>query len=294
MLGRLPCLWFKTACELPSEATNIDRVGLYRRSYRWALAVPCLGTEDVEMKNLNPSPNRVLLAIPAYNEEVTIDKVVHSVRECVPDFDLLIVNDGSRDATGQILQHLGVLTATHLCNLGYGRAIQTAIKYALKCNYDVLITLDADGQHAPEQVPDLYQESINAGWDVLIGSRYVKTRDYSHVTLGRRIGMQHFSILVKLITGRRIYDTTSGLKLMRRTVFEPLTHWHFVDFHAEAIVYLMRLGYNIGEYPITTAERMHGQSMYSTLSHLKYPLKTSMMILLGVIEAELTRRRMNL
>ena len=79
------------------------------------------------MKNLNPSPNRVLLAIPAYNEEVTIDKVVHSVRECVPDFDLLIVDDGSRDATGQIVQHLGVLTATHLCNLGYGRAIQTAM-----------------------------------------------------------------------------------------------------------------------------------------------------------------------
>src|SRR6266511_954553 len=124
-------------------------------------------------------PQRVLVAIPAYNEEATISRVVAEARKFLPEFDLLIINDGSRDATGQILQHLGVLTATHLCNLGYGRAIQTAIKYALKCNYDVLITLDADGQHAPEQVPDLYQESINAGWDVLIGSRYVKTRDYS-------------------------------------------------------------------------------------------------------------------
>ena len=78
---------------------------------------------------------------------------------------------------------------------------------------------------------------------------------------------------------------------MRRCVFEPLTQWHFVDFHAEAIVYLMRMGYRIGEYPIQVAERKHGQSMYSVLSHLAYPLKTSLMILLGVVEAGILRRR---
>jgi glycosyltransferase involved in cell wall biosynthesis len=243
------------------------------------------------MQTMRSSTDRVLVAIPAYDEEATISKVIQRVRESMPNFDLLIVNDGSRDATGQILQSLDVVTATHLCNLGYGRAIQTAIKYALNCDYDVLITLDADGQHLPEQVQDLYKESISAGWDVLIGSRYVKTHDYSHSSLGRRIGMQLFSVLVRLIAGQRIYDTTSGLKVIRRKVFEPLTYWHFVDFHAEAIVYLMRLGYHIGEYPISVAERAHGQSMYSVLSHFKYPLKTFLMIFLGVIEAGLTRRR---
>ena len=234
---------------------------------------------------------RVLVAVPAYNEEATIDKVVARIRESMPEFDLLVVNDGSRDGTRRILESLGVTTATHLCNLGYARAIQTAIKYALACDYDTLITLDADGQHHPEQVLALYAESAGTGWDVLIGSRYVGTKDYSNSPLGRRVGMQLFSRLVKLATGQRIYDTSSGLKVMRRSVFEPLSQSLFVDFHAEALVYLIRLGYKVGEYPITAAERTHGQSMYSFLSHLKYPLKTSVLVLLGLIEANLRRRR---
>src|SRR5262244_2150049 len=171
------------------------------------------------MKRENRPEIRVLVAIPAYNEEGTIEEVVRRVRESLPNFDLLVVNDGSRDATGEILDRLGVTTATHLCNLGYGRAIQTAIKYVLACDYDVLITLDADGQHHPEQVLSLYNADLEGGWDVLIGSRYAETHDYSHAPLGRRIGMQLFSRLVWTITGRRIYDTTSGLKVIRRSVF---------------------------------------------------------------------------
>jgi hypothetical protein len=234
---------------------------------------------------------RVLVVIPAYNEAGTIAEVVRRVRESMPDFDLLVVNDGSRDATGEILNRLGVVTARHLCNLGYGRAIQTAIKYALSCEYDVLITLDADGQHHPEQIRALYHASRMDGWDVLIGSRYVATHDYSQSPLGRRIGMRLFSLLVWALTGQRIYDTTSGLKVIRRSVFEALTHWHFIDFHAEAIVYLLRLGYRVGEAPITAAERTQGQSMYSLLSHLTYPLKTSLILLLGVVQAGLTQGR---
>jgi len=243
------------------------------------------------MKRENGPEIRVLVAIPAYNEEGTIEEVVRRVRESLPDFDLLVVNDGSRDATGEILDRLKVVTATHLCNLGYGRAIQTAIKYAHDCDYDVLITLDADGQHLPEQVLSLYHVQVMHGWDVLIGSRYVMTHDYSQAPLGRRIGMQLFSLLVRAISGHHIYDTTSGLKVIRRSVFEALTHWHFIDFHAEAIVYLLRLGYRVGEHPITAAERVQGQSMYSLLSHFTYPLKTSLILLLGVVEAGLTRRR---
>jgi len=235
--------------------------------------------------------NRSLVAIPAYNEETSIREVVSRVRESLPEFDLLVVNDGSHDATRQILHDLHVVTATHLCNLGYGYAIQTAVQYAFSEKYDTLIILDADGQHHPEQIAGMVQEFINQGWDVLIGSRYVESRKYSGAPFGRRRGMQLFSTLTGLVTGQHIYDTSSGLKIMRRSVFEPLTRWHFVDFHAEALVYLIRLGYRIGEYPITVAERMYGQSMYSVLSHLVYPLKTLLMILLGVVEAELTCRK---
>ena len=247
--------------------------------------------EQHRLLKMKKMSERVLIAIPAYNEAATIGEVVCRVRKSLPSFDLLVVNDGSCDATEKILQSLDVVTATHLCNLGYGRAIQTAIKYAQRNNYDVLITLDADGQHSPESILEMNKDFVASRWDVLIGSRYVTTKDYSGSPLGRRIGMQIFSLLVRVITGQRVYDTTSGLKIIRRTVFGPLTRWHFVDFHAETIVYLIRLGYWVGEYPVTVAERAHGKSMYSLLSHLEYPLKTALLVLLGTLQAGLTRRR---
>ena len=240
---------------------------------------------------MSQSARRILIAIPAYNEAGTIADVVGRVRASLPGRDLVVVNDGSRDDTGRILETLDTAVATHLCNLGYGRAVQTAIKYALDRGYDALVTLDADGQHQPEQIEGLLREFEAGGWDVLIGSRYVATRGYHGAPLGRRVGMQLFSVLVKVVMGRRVYDTSSGLKVVRRNVFAPLARWHFVDFHAEAIVYLMRLGYRIGEYPVTVAERTQGRSMYTTINYFKYPLKTSMLVLLGVIEAALTRRR---
>jgi glycosyltransferase involved in cell wall biosynthesis len=240
---------------------------------------------------MTPNARRILIAIPAYNEAGTIAAVVERVRSSLPDHDLLVVNDGSGDATGLVLKTLGVTVATHMCHLGYGRAVQTAIMYALDCGYDALITLDADGQHQPEQVGGLLREFEAGGCDVLIGSRYIAGGGYRGAPFGRRVGMQLFSLIVKLVVGQRVYDTSSGLKVMRRTTFDPLTHWHFVDFHAEAIVYLMRLGYRIGEYPVTVAKRTQGRSMYTLVNHFKYPLKTSMLVLLGIIQAGLTRRR---
>ncbi len=231
------------------------------------------------------------MAIPAYNEAATIRSVVDRVRVNLPDCDLLVVNDGSRDATGAVLEGTDAIVVAHFCNLGYGRAIQTAVLYADRAGYDRLVTLDADGQHDPAQVGPLLAEFDSGGWDLLIGSRYVVSRRYDGVPFGRRVGMQLFSSLVGLMTGERIYDTTSGLKVIGRQTFTPLTNWHFIDFHAEALVYLMRLGYRIGEFPITVAERRHGTTMYSTLSHIKYPLKTALMVVLGLVEANRAGRR---
>lgn len=245
-----------------------------------------------ETESLPPrhGPGRMLIAIPAYNEEPTIEDVVQRVRTALPDCDLLVVQDGSVDATGAHLARLSVLTVTHVCNLGYGRAIQTALLYAHRHGYDRLITLDADGQHHPEQVRALVENSGNGDWDLVIGSRYM-SGDYSDAPLGRRLGMRLFSAMVQVVTGQRIYDTTSGLKVIRHTAFQPLSEWHFIDFHAEAIVYLLRLGYRVTEQPISARVRTHGSSMYSWRSHFSYPLKTMLVLLLGVVEASLTRRR---
>lgn len=232
---------------------------------------------------------RLLIAIPAHDEAATIGDVVRSTRACLPEADVLVVDDGSRDATAAIVQPLGVTIARHLCNLGYGRAIQTAIMYALANDYDVLVTLDADGQHRPAEVRGALDAFGRSQCDVLIGSRYAKTGSYAYAPRGRRLGMTVFSWLTALVGGQRIYDTTSGLKILRRRAFLPLAAWHFVDFHAEAIVYLLRLGFRLSEYPISIAERTHGRSMYSPMSVVTYPLTTFLMVVLAIVHAGLTR-----
>jgi glycosyltransferase involved in cell wall biosynthesis len=233
---------------------------------------------------------RVLIAIPAYNEETTIATVIRQIQDALPEADVLVVDDGSQDGTREIVRRLAVPTAIHICNLGYGRAIQTAIKYALRQRYQTLITIDADGQHDPAQLRPMLDAFSREGWDYLIGSRYVRSGQYGGAPLARKLGMQIFSVLTKLFTGHRIYDTTSGFRILGQPVLSPLMHWHFVDFHAETIVFLLHLGFRVGEYPITALARRHGSSMYSLLSHFTYPLQTILMLLLGVVEATLTRR----
>jgi glycosyltransferase involved in cell wall biosynthesis len=231
---------------------------------------------------------RVLVGIPAYNEEPTIEEVVTRVRHAAPDFDLLVVNDGSRDATGAILERLNVATATHLANLGYSAAITTAIRFARTAGYDALITLDSDGQHAPEQIVAVYNEFEEKEFDYLIGSRYLRS-GYEGAPLLRRLGMQFFSRLTKVMTGVRRHDTTSGFRVLRNSVFAPLLARDFVDYHAEAIVYVSRLGFRIGEFPIDCAEREHGESMYSLRSAFTYPLKTLGTATLLMLEAASSR-----
>ena len=234
---------------------------------------------------------RGLVAIPAFNEEGTIVEVVSGVRRAVPELDVLVINDGSLDKTGQVLQQIGVTTATHLANLGYGRAMQTAIKYAAAHDYDFLVTFDADGQHQPEDIRRLYLRFKEGAYDLLIGSRFIQTRRYRTEPIVRRIGMHIFSLLVRVLTGRRIFDTTSGMKAIHRRVFRMLTLRPSVDFHAEVIIYLMLRGCHVGEHPISISPRQHGVSMYSPMSSIKYPLKIALLVLLNAVEAKFVRGR---
>ena len=233
---------------------------------------------------------RVLVAVPAYNEQPTIAGVVAGIRAAVPDFDLLIVNDASTDGTRDTLAALGVTTATHLANLGYGRALQTAIKYAERHGYDALVTVDADGQHDPRDIRTVFDRACAGGHDLLLGSRFVETRRYGSEPPLRRAGMRVFSLLLWMLTGQHIYDTSSGLKVIDARVFELLTRRPFVDFHAESLVYLIKAGYSVGECPITVERRRTGTSMYTPISSLKYPLKVCFLIVLSAIEATMMKR----
>jgi glycosyltransferase involved in cell wall biosynthesis len=233
-------------------------------------------------------PDRLLVAIPAYNEEASIESVVNAVREEAPEFDVLVVNDGARDRTPEILRRLGVPTARHYSNLGYGRAVQTAIQYARRHGYTGLVTFDGDGQHRATDVNRLCRTFVEGDYDLLIGSRFMERRRYDSSEQIRRVGMWLFSRLVALVTGQRIYDTSSGFRVLHRRTFDLLIDHPFVDFHAEAIVLLLRMGYKVGEESVVTNERRAGLSMYGALSGLKYPLKTSLLVVLAIFGSRIT------
>ena len=223
---------------------------------------------------MTQSLSRGVIVIPAFNEERNLAPVVRAILDCGYPEDLLVVDDGSTDATPTVLAELGVRYVSHRVNLGYVRALQTGIRFADRHRYDYVIFIDADGQHEPRQIENLRARGLSPeGPEVVIGSRFVTDRRY-HGPLGRRLGMRLFSWVTGRLGGKRIYDTTSGFKLIHRRTFGLFCERMLGDFHAEMIVFGLLAGLRIEEVPITVKERRHGQSMYGWLESLIYPLKT--------------------
>jgi glycosyltransferase involved in cell wall biosynthesis len=243
----------------------------------------------VRSQRLQATP-RVLVIIPAYNEEGAIAKVLMGLRRSVPDFDRVVVNDGSKDATGDIVARLGEKQLRLPCNLGYGRALQTGLKYALIRSYDIVVSIDADGQHKPEDVPRLVETLCENAADLVIGSRFCYDRSYK-TPLNRRLGQQLFSHMTRLLIGQRIYDTTSGFKALSAAACEAIVEGTFMDFHIETIVRLSLLGFKLVEVPISVEERTLGRSMHSFASVFKYPLQTLLLTIVAAVDAALARRR---
>jgi glycosyltransferase involved in cell wall biosynthesis len=232
---------------------------------------------------------RVLVIIPAYNEEAAISAVLQKLKTYVPAFDRLVVDDGSRDRTSLVVQALGERHIRLPVNLGYGLALQTGMKYALQNGYDLVACLDADGQHRPEDLPALVQALHEHQADIVIGSRYSDGQPYTG-PFERRIGQLFFSYLTRLLIGQRIYDTSSGYKVMRVETCKNIVRMTFLDFHIETIVRLKLHGFKIIERPVVMEERTSGVSMHSFSSILIYPIKTLLLTLVTVFDVMLTRR----
>jgi glycosyltransferase involved in cell wall biosynthesis len=232
---------------------------------------------------------RVLVVVPAYNEEKTIASVVERLRQVTPEFDRVVVNDGSQDATGDIVAAIGEKQLRHPCNLGYGRALQTGLKYSVLQGYDIVVSIDADGQHNPDDVPRMVSMLLEGGADMVIGSRFCGGRPYRS-PIGRRVGQLLCSLLTPVLIGYRIYDTTSGFKVLRSEACEALVDGTFLDFHIETIVRLGLSGFSIVETPICAADRTRGRSMHSFTSFFTYPLQTALLTVVAVVDSLFARR----
>ena len=153
--------------------------------------------------------SKIIIVIPAYNEEGNIGPLIHRIREKLHDVDILVIDDGSADRTARAAEKAGAIVARLPFNMGYGAAVQTGFKYALRNRYQYVVQMDADGQHDPESVLILLGEIKKEKADVVIGSRFLDGSGSYRTTLSRKIGMGLFGRLATMITGQYVSDARS-------------------------------------------------------------------------------------
>ncbi|HKQ57686.1 MAG TPA: glycosyltransferase family 2 protein [Candidatus Eisenbacteria bacterium] len=229
------------------------------------------------------STGRVLVIVPAHNEEESLPVTLDELARKAPDFDVLVVDDGSRDGTAEVARARGIPVISHAVNLGVGGALQTGFRWAVRSGYAIGVQLDADGQHDPGFLPVLLAPVLSGACDVSIGSRYVSRSGY-RAPLARRMGMLLFSTVFRVAVGQRITDTTSGYRAYDRAVMEVCQHEFPKDFpDAPLLIDLARRGFRLTEVPVEMRAREAGRSFYTLGKSLYYPYKNllaSLMVLL--------------
>ena len=228
---------------------------------------------------------RVLIIIPAYNERDTIADVISDLKEHAPDYDILVVDDGSRDETANIVRRQSGVALIQLpYNLGIGSTMQTGYLYALRKGYDIAVQCDADGQHPAHQVGRIVERVAEGTVDLVIGSRYVFDTDYVP-SLSRRVGKSLLSRLVNSAIGGGITDTTSGFRAMNRAVLSIFAQYYPDDYaEAEALVFVYRHGLRAAEVPVDMRPRQGGQTSISPRKAAYYIVKVSLAIFIGLFK----------
>lgn len=210
------------------------------------------------------------IIIPAYNEGENIANVIQGIKS-VTDVDVFIIDDGSKDLTSQKAKQAGAHVISHPYNMGYGVALQTGYKYALRHDYDVLLQIDGDGQHLPDAIPEFFKKVESGDCDVLIGSRFLIKGGY-HPILLKKIGIFLFKVIIRLINRARITDPTSGYQCMTKEVFRIFTDDSFPCDYPDTniIIRLYRMGFVVKELPVRMRENPEGRSMHKGAITLLY------------------------
>jgi glycosyltransferase involved in cell wall biosynthesis len=218
-------------------------------------------------------PSRLLI-LPAHNEASNLPRVIPEARAAAPGYDLLVIDDGSRDATAAVAASLGAEVVTLPVNLGYGGAVQTGFRYAVEHGYDLAVVMDADGQHDPAGIHLLAEAVLSGQADVAVGSRFRGRMAY-HQPWIKRVGMRLFAWTVSRITQREVTDPTSGFQALNRDALRFFAYDNYpVDYpDADTLLALHYAGFRVVEVPVTMRERLSGVSMHSGWKPFYYVFK---------------------
>lgn len=224
-----------------------------------------------------------LIIIPAYNEESNIEKTVTAIQRDAEGFDYVIINDCSNDHTRKICEENHYNIVNLPINLGIGGAVQTGYKYAMENDYDVAVQVDGDGQHDPEFLNKMAEHLEKNNLDMVIGSRFIEKEGFQS-SKSRRIGILFFSNMITLLTGEKITDPTSGLRMAGKNVIALFAKDYPQDYpEPESIVAVLRRKMKVEEIPVVMRERTGGVSSISLNKSIYYMIKVTLAILIETI-----------
>lgn len=228
-----------------------------------------------------------LIIIPAYNEEDNIEGFLDKLDKNYSDYDYIVINDCSKDSTKEILKRRNARFLDLPINLGIGGGVQSGYLYALENDYDIAIQMDGDGQHLPEYLERLIAPIENDQADAVIGSRFIENEGFQS-SLARRMGIKFLSGIIKLLTGVKIYDVTSGFRAVNRRGIEIFASEYAQDYpEPEALVCGLKNNIRTAEVPVKMQERHGGESSINGLKTMYYMIKVS----LALVFANETRKR---
>lgn len=234
----------------------------------------------------NPTDQRVLVVLPAWNEEDSLPGVLAEIREHLPEVGVLVVNDGSADRTSAVARRHGAAVLDLPFNLGVGGAMRAGFRYAIEQRYDVVVQVDADGQHDPRDVPRIVERLQHA--DIVIGARFAGTGEYD-VRGPRRWAMQVLAGTLSRMARTRLTDTTSGFRgAGPRAVRLFAVHYpaEYLGDTVESLVIAVRSGLSVEQIGVSMRERTAGRPSQGPVKATVYLLRACLALLIS-----LTRRR---
>lgn len=216
-----------------------------------------------------------LVIIPAFNEEGNLEKTIRDIKENAPAFDYVIINDCSTDGTLAMCRRHGFSYLNLPVNLGIGGAVQTGYRYAYYHGYDIAVQFDGDGQHSASYLPEMARQLAETGSDMVIGSRFITKEGFQSSSL-RRLGIRYFTLLIRILTGKKITDPTSGMRMINRKLMEKFTEEYPKDYpEPESVVTVLSEKHRVTEMPVIMNEREEGSSSISLRNGVYYMVKVS-------------------
>lgn len=230
--------------------------------------------------------NKILLIIPAYNEQDNIlntyNTIVNYNKKNKDRYDVIVINDGSKDNTESVLIENNIPHITLIHNLGIGGAVQTGYRYACENNYDIAVQFDGDGQHDVNYVKTIIDPIIKKKADFVIGSRYVdtKTSEFKS-TFARQVGIKLISVIIRLVTKKRVLDTTSGFRACNKDIIKDFSKDYPTEYPEPiTTTELLKKGYKLEEVPVSMNERTAGESSIKTWKNIYYMINVYLSIIM--------------